>query len=509
MTPEIILGPPGTGKTTAMLAVVEEELARGTAPDRIGFVTFTRRAAEEAVTRGCDRFKLEKRQFPHFSTLHAMCFRQLGMRRGDVLEGRKMQEFGQYAGVRVTGKGWSEEGSLLGFDMGDRILHMDNLARVREMPLRQAYDADDDGLPWSIVERVSKALAQYKRERGLADFTDMLAEFVRSDVRLGLEVLIVDEAQDLSRLQWSVVRQLARGCRRVAVAGDDDQAIYCWSGADVATLIEMEGAVRVLGQSWRVPPVVQRAADAIISPVARRRVKEWRARDGEQGVVARALRLHHADLTGQWTDETTQPILILARNTYVLRDQVEPWLREAGIIYERHGRSSLDPKLLSVVSNWEKLRGGGEILLEEAREIYDYMSSGVGVKRGHKKLPDLDDCPVVTMPILKRAGGLLTDDIWHRALDRLDKQEADYAIRARERGEKLRQRPRVRVSTIHGSKGGEADHVVLMREMAHRTHGEMERHPDDERRVWYVAATRAKRQLTVVESSTRRDCPWV
>mgnify|MGYP001593514736 CR=1 FL=1 len=69
--------------------------------------------------------------------------------------------------------------------------------------------------------------------------------------------------------------------------------------------------------------------------------------------------------------------------------------------------------------------------------------------------------------------------------------------------------PRVRLSTIHSAKGGEADHVVLMTEMAERSYQEMSKHPDDERRVWYVSVTRAKERLTVVSSQTHRECPWV
>ena len=77
------------------------------------------------------------------------------------------------------------------------------------------------------------------------------------------------------------------------------------------------------------------------------------------------------------------------------------------------------------------------------------------------------------------------------------------------RGDKPGDRPRVVVSTIHGSKGAEADHVVVLKDMAKRTHREMEQLVDDEVRVWYVAVTRAKRRLTIVESQTAQECPWL
>ena len=58
---EIVLGPPGTGKTTKLLALVEEYLSSGVPPDKIGYFAFTRRAADEAITRAAKKFNLSKK----------------------------------------------------------------------------------------------------------------------------------------------------------------------------------------------------------------------------------------------------------------------------------------------------------------------------------------------------------------------------------------------------------------------------------------------------------------
>src|SRR5262245_2269689 len=92
--PEIILGSPGCGKTTALLSLVEEELARGTSPNRIGYVSFTKKAASEAITRACDKFGFDsKKDLPYFSTLHSLCFNVLGMESKHVFQGSKLQDF--------------------------------------------------------------------------------------------------------------------------------------------------------------------------------------------------------------------------------------------------------------------------------------------------------------------------------------------------------------------------------------------------------------------------------
>jgi DNA helicase-2/ATP-dependent DNA helicase PcrA len=499
---EIVLGPPGTGKTTTLIGFVEQELAAGTPPDRIAYLSFTRRAAEEAATRACAKFGRELREFPYFRTLHSLCFRFLGLTSSDVLEGKRLKEFAEFAGIRVTGR-WSEDGTMTGFDVGDRILFMENLSRVRGVTLAQQYALDDDELSWNQVEKVARELRLWKESRGLLDYTDMLVHFARSDVRLPIEVLVVDEGQDLSWAQWQVVHELARTCRRFVVAGDDDQAIYRWAGADVDYFIAMQGQVRVLDQSYRVPQAVQEVSDRAIAVMRRRRAKDWHPR-AEEGVVDRCSAFHDADVTAQ-------DVLVLARNDYVLREQVEPELRRDGIIYEKRGFPSIRTAYIDAIGWWEQLRRGQSITGAQARMVYDLMSSGTHITRGQKKLPKVGDEDVLDLRYLQAEGGLLrtVGDMWWVALDRVPLADKDYIRAALRRGEKVRAKPRIRVSTIHGAKGGEADHVVLMTEIAQRTHLEMIDNPEDEARVWYVGATRARQRLTIVDAKTGRRCPWL
>jgi DNA helicase-2/ATP-dependent DNA helicase PcrA len=505
---EIVLGPPGTGKTTSLLGEVEKELAAGTAPDRIGYITFTKKGATVAVERACKKFNLQASQLPYFRTIHSLCYRALQLKSGDMLIGSAFFDFADHAGIRVTGRSWSDDGLLTGFEQGDRALFMENLARIRQVPLREQYELGNDELNWNYVSRVARALSDFKMARGLLDYTDILSQFVAEERDVGLTKLFVDEAQDLSSLQWAVVRLLSRSCDRVVVAGDDDQAIYRWAGADVEHLINMEGKSRVLGQSFRCPPVIQKLSDSIISPVNHRRPKKWKAKPGGKGVID-----FEKDFAGVKLADTGS-ILVLARNVYVLREQVEPALKAEGVVYEMAGKSSIDVGMVQAAASWEDLRRGDPVTLGDVRRMYKYISSNTGIKRGFKTLPkygDNDDEPV-TMTDLLQTGGLLVDPtkIWHDALDKLPQDDMSYMLAARRRGERLRGgSPRVRLSTIHSAKGGEADHVVIMKEMARRTYDEMHSLSDDERRCWYVGVTRARDRLTVVSSDTNRECPWI
>lgn len=516
MTPEIYLGPPGTGKTTTLLNVLDEELASGTDPARVGFFSFTTKAANEARDRAISRFSFERAQLPYFRTLHSLCFRALGLTSGDLLVGKKFDEFADWAGIRVTGRAWSDDGMLEGFETGDRMMFMENLSRITETPLRELYDMNDDGLNWDELDRVSRCLSEYKRNHGLLDYTDMLTEFCRLGTRVPLDVLIGDETQDFSRLQWRVFWQLARSARRVCVAGDDDQAIYRWAGADVDHLIDLRGDVRVLGQSWRCPPAVQLLSGEIVGGISRRRPKTWRARDGEDGRFGRVASFSDAEVDDQWAEDDLAherpPVLVLARNVYLLRRDVEPLLRAQGVVYERSGgKSSLDLDALTAAQTWTRLTRNEPVTVAMARSMYEYLPANTGVKRGYKKLPDMDAADEVTAAELVQFGGLRMslERPWFEALERVPREDVAYVRSALRRGERLRGRPRVRVSTIHSAKGGEADHVILLTEMAARTHREMESNPDDERRVWYVATTRARRRLTAVDSREGRYCPWI
>ncbi len=500
--PEITLGCAGAGKTSALLNIVDEELSRGTPPDRIGYLSFTRQAATVAIDRAIERFGLTRKQLPWCRTLHSLAFKALGLSHGDVFDGRHVKDFANYARVELTGRVTSADGTREGFTPGDRALFMENLARVRCVALQEQYHTDNDNLPWSRVEQISKALAVFKKTKGLLDYSDMLADAEATGAVPQLDVLIIDEAQDQSKLQVKLIMKLAARARRFIIGGDESQLIFAWAGA-TADFIGLPGKLRLLDQSLRVPKVVYPLAEAVIQRVRGRRQTTWHPRPGDPGQISRWSHFGQADITGQ-------DILVLARNSFILDEQIEPELRRAGIIYERHGRPSVRPAVLMAIVAWERLRKGGRATIGEVKLVYDLMSPGIGVSREHKHLRDFTlPEEEVTIEDLKEHGGLRTEASWLNALDRIPGKDRDYIRAALARGEKVDQKPRVRLSTIHGAKGAEAEHVILMREMAKRTYDEMHKDPDAEARVWFVGLTRTKQHLSLVESQTNLRCPWV
>ena len=91
----IILGPPGTGKTTTLLNIVDEAIESGVPPERIAYLAFTRKAAYEAQSRAMVRFNIDEDKLPYFRTLHSLAFRQLGIQRDEVMTENHYRKFGK------------------------------------------------------------------------------------------------------------------------------------------------------------------------------------------------------------------------------------------------------------------------------------------------------------------------------------------------------------------------------------------------------------------------------
>ena len=94
--------------------------------------------------------------------------------------------------------------------------------------------------------------------------------------------------------------------------------------------------------------------------------------------------------------------------------------------------------------------------------------------------------------------GLLTTDIWHEALTKIGADKRNYIIALLRRGTRLTGKAPIQLSTIHGAKGGEADHVMLVGDLTKKFVTEYDKNPDSVNRLLYVALTRAKQSLHII-----------
>ena len=303
----IVLGPPGTGKTTYLLNKAEQFLESGVRPEKLGYVAFTKKAANEALTRAVEKFGYDPDELTYFRTLHSLCYYWLGLGRSDVMARSNLRDFSKTIGERI-GSAWDGENLMALNTKGDSMLFLENMARNRRIGFREQWNGADSNISWLHFEWFVKNYTRYKEANFLIDYTDMLEMFLDAKGSPRLDVLIVDEAQDLSALQWKCVEKLAENVETVYIAGDDDQAIYRWAGADVEHFIDLKGKITYLDQSYRVPRKVHDLALGVVKRIGNRKEKVWQPKK-EEGTVNYHTSFEHVDISsGDWLFFHTLPL---------------------------------------------------------------------------------------------------------------------------------------------------------------------------------------------------------
>jgi superfamily I DNA/RNA helicase len=272
---------------------------------------------------------------------------------------------------------------------------------------------------------------------------------------------------------------LKKNSKHVILAGDDDQAIYGWAGADVKRFQQEPAKEIVLPQSYRVPRCIQHIADNILSriPDERRIQKEWKARD-EEGDVYFGTAIEDVPLhEGKW--------LVLARyNDKLIK--LKPTLREMGIYFEYKNRKSYKTRLYDAIQDFTRWTKGSQLSISECKDLFEYFGKEFPGKE--ERLYDL------------REFGYSHTQRWFEVFE-TEPEDSLYIRDMLQAKEELSKEARVKLSTIHAAKGGEADNVLLILDNTKTIREAIEKSPDkedEENRIWYVGVTRTKQNLYIL-----------
>ena len=482
----IVIGPPGTGKTTTLLNLVDKYL-KETDPNKIGYFAFTQKAAYEARDRAMDKFNYSEDDLPYFRTLHSLAFRRLGINKDNVMQRRHYEDLGKKIGFPVDYEDNDTEMNGI-FSTKSDYLRIIQLSKLRNISIERQYDLKEhtQDVEFDKLKIIANELERYKKEYNLVDFNDMILNF-KSGVCPKFDVVFIDEAQDLSLMQWDMAKTIWDKSENNYIAGDDDQAIFKWAGADVNRFITLGGEYIKLTQSYRIPAKVHEFAMKIINKVGNRIPKNWKPRTVE-GSLSTYADFRHIDMSkGEW--------LVLTRTRSML-DELEDVVYKNGLYYKNKFKKSYEQDLYDAINDWEYLRQGQLLNYKQVEKIYSYMSKN-NVDKNKLKIMIKD--AFFGIDQLSNQYGLKTKDVWYEAFDNAPSKKVSYIRQMRKNGEQLNKKPRILLSTIHGVKGGEAENVVLLTDLSRQTLREYERVPDDVNRLFYVGATRTKEHLHIVE----------
>jgi hypothetical protein len=216
-----------------------------------------------------------------------------------------------------------------------------------------------------LTEQIDADLKSYKKQTGMIEYSDMIKQFIEKDKCPPLSIVFLDEAQDLNPLQWEMFNYIESRCERSYVAGDDDQTIYTFQGADPNIFINLKGEVDARIESRRCPRVIHRKALDILQHVDNRMIKSWLPRDAE-GQIFEDQRLDDLDFSkGEW--------MIIARTNQML-NPIKAHLTSLNLRFDSKTNTVLSKELLEAYQVWNRLNEGATVGAEEAKAVYKVLN---------------------------------------------------------------------------------------------------------------------------------------
>lgn len=242
--PLLILAGAGSGKTRVMTARTTHLIAeKGVDPRHIMVVTFTTKAAEELKQRLASQLSRQQASSLVTGTFHSIFYRMLMYHQGQSWDQKKLlkqhwqkrrllQESGILYQTKLSAHKDAELDEALEWISRWKNEHL-LPAQVATLS-QESEEAQRAGLLYPLYEEA-------KKRSGWFDFDDMLSgcmQMLTEDQDLlrryqeRIKYLMIDEFQDINRVQYETIKLLAAPQNNLCVVGDDDQSIYGFRGSD-------------------------------------------------------------------------------------------------------------------------------------------------------------------------------------------------------------------------------------------------------------------------------------
>lgn len=505
-----IIGPPGTGKTTAIMQYIEAA-AKKFDRERIGAISFTKAAVENLA----DRIRDDKGEVPsNIRTIHSHAFRLLGLKKEQVCDNsrnnKRLKGFcDAYPRWELSASRVSGDDDNFSYDYHTK----DNDQLFQEMQILRHQMVPEDRWPEN-TQALYRDWMSYLRENDFIDFTGILEKCYRLRMAPRTDVLFIDEAQDLTLLQYVLVRMWAERNEHALFVGDSDQVLYRWGGVQPEVFMGIDHEwFKLLDQSYRVPRNILEYALRIIRNVSNREDITYKpdTRYGDGEVITDAtepdlsLPGTHMILTRcnyqvrRWMNYLRDNNIVW-HNPYRLKDHLwNPTTTKAWLAYEvfynlTHGQSVTGYKIQLMAGN---MLSKGTMARGLKAQIANWTPDELARKY------NLIDLALLGFTTMFLDGQIPLRD-WISKDSKITDSLEDLFTPAK---------PRCVVGTIHSVKGGEADHVWIDSESTARICDDINQGVgaayDDEARLYYVAATRARKTLGIIQSKSRLRAPFI
>ncbi|MCI6859217.1 MAG: ATP-dependent helicase [Eubacterium sp.] len=567
----MVLAGPGSGKTLVITYRVKWLIEKeGVHPSRILVVTFTRAAAEEMKKRFWQFDGMENAPVT-FGTFHSVFFMILryayrytagNIIREDVKR-RYIKELTEEIDLEIE-----DENEFL-----SGIINEISYVKGEMIPLSYYHSSNcSDEIFAQIFEGYEKRL----REENLIDFDDMLVfcyellkerEDIRKMWQEKFQYILIDEFQDINKVQYEIVRMLAGDGNRLFIVGDDDQSIYRFRGARPEIMLGFEKDYPdvkkiILRTNYRCSSQIVESAENLIAHNTKRFPKNMTARRGakvpvtfrqvkdvgeECSDILNGIRFYQKK--GIPLEEmavifrtNTQPRLLVGRLMeynipFQMRDVIpnifEHWIAKNILAYIRLAMGARDRKTFLQVMNRPKRYIKRSMITDSQVDLQKLKQQAFGKKWLYEKIDKLEmDLfmlrkmePYSAIEYIRHGIGYeeymneyaqfrrMNPDDLEEVLNQIQESAKEYhsfeewfsyidsygeELRKQTESGQRREKNGVTLTTMHSAKGLEYEVVFVMdvnEGITPHKKAVKEADLEEERRLFYVAVTRAKTYL--------------
>ncbi len=500
-----IHGGPGCGKTTFLTQQLRRDCEH-TRPDHIGAFSLTNAAVNTIKDRVFADFNYTADSWRYFGTEHSNCTKLLGKPKV-----AKPEQFSKDMPEYALSKGQSREDYSADMSVNDELYNQMNIYRHHMIPENQ-WEPDVLNF-WNVWKH-------WCEDTGVIDFTMMFENvLLRQLVPDDLKIIYVDEVQDHTKLAMEVLKLWSKYAEKLVIIGDSDQALYRFSGAEPEMLIDYPCDYETnLKQTYRLPENIRQFAMDIIKKCHYRADVEYKSiKDGGQ------------------VDYVLGPDLSLPGSHMIVvrfKAKLKFWidsLKRKKLLWHNPNKPKdlwLNPTKTNewkAIKVYHKLVTGFDpqtpLTWQEILDLSECLKVATTMKRGTKKKlqdalkssKDTGECrpkatvdPRFDLIPFGFFESFICDELTPEECLNLKTEAGKMALGyLKTNPDKLYEKPKIKVGTIHSVKGDEADNVWIDRALTKRIRRSMSRNQqfyDDELRCMYVAATRAKERLGIIKS---------